>query len=242
MHPPNAPSSHPQYSHTAHQAPYQAQAAHRAPDRSDQAAKDKRILGIAAGVAPMVLGLVVLATNYVRGPEIHIHNDRDVAASVTIGDDTIEIEPGAWATARVPSGETTTMSTVFADGETAEIDVDGTTAICTRDYRAYALAGTQCYAMLDISPIFDAGEHFRVLRRYDHETRLELGRPGSCAEGPPVFGEGPQQFEYTNPGEDLPEKLYLGTGDGVARLYPVPCGDVSDEDIVMGLVGHEAGQ
>lgn len=85
----------------------------------------------------------------------------------------------------------------FADGTTSSFDVDTSRGPNYKDFRAYALAKSQCFAMIDVSPAYKRGDKFKVTDTFDHTHYLEASSKGGREFLPPGPLPETARFEST---------------------------------------------
>lgn len=163
--------------------------------------------------------------------DAQFHNARDVDATVTIEDRTFEVPAGGWAAHPLPPGGATAQI-VFADGLSEKLTVEDRTGPCHLDYEAFSLQGEGCYAMVDVTPLYDADQGddlLRVLHSYRDTSQLGFGV--SCDDATLVQRHGEDVgATYIDPKHDvLPDEVIRGRGAGrFAMLRSLPCDHLDD--------------
>jgi len=103
--------------------------------------------------------LVTLAIEVLAGPTVTLVNDRDVDAEVVLdgGGRRVRVRAGRVVQTRVRGDHTARVR--FADGVESTFPLRSS----ERGRQMYALAGTSCYATVDVSKLYDRGGPHRVL-------------------------------------------------------------------------------
>lgn len=182
---------------------------------------------IAIAILHIIAAAAGVAYFAIQGPTLHVHNDRDVAATVTVGDETLRVEPGEWRETNVPTDEATTVRAEFDDGQVRETVVDTQYGNCRREYHAVSLGGEQCYALVDISPLYEIEGPVRALHVYRQRRDLAYGVSDRCEDEDARgrYGRRVPDARYLLPGAELPDELFVERGERVVRMFAMPCTD-----------------
>jgi hypothetical protein len=192
------------------------------PAQSPPLTRPKRLrIGVGVGAALLCLGFGVGLWELIGGEEVPVYNDGPARATIEVQGAKVTVEPGAWAALRLRSGSSYAATASFADGSRSSWTIDMIHGPNYANVRAYAAGGTDCFTLLDVSKIYDAGSNpVRVLATFQKTHVLE------------------KRVEYATvlPPGDLPKNVTFNRSfSTLVWMRPVACEAVTTEEAVRKL-------
>ncbi len=178
-----------------------------------------RIPVVGAFFAILIVG--ALLWFLVVGESVPFYNDTPGAVTVDVAGKKLTVGPSSWAELHLRGGNTYTATAVLGDGSTQSWPIDMRRGPTYANVRAYAVAGTGCFALVDVSKVYGVGKNpVRILAAF-HDTHLLEKH----VEDATILDPGP-----------LPDKAQFNRKfDLLVQMQTVPCTAVANEAAVRAL-------